>query len=340
MKTLTAVLEKPYEISMQALECQKPKPGHALIRMMYCGICGSDIGAYKGTNPTMRYPIMGMGHEGVGIVEEIEPGSEIKVGDRVALEPYIPCGKCYICKEGGNNCTDLHVSGVHCPCMMTEYYRHPVSLLHRIPDELTWERAVLTEPLTIALHGIQRAEVKAGDVCVITGAGPIGLLAALAAKAYGAVPVIMDVIESRLKFAGECGIENRFNNFEGGFEEYLCSLTCGRLADAMVECTGAPPILAKMHDYVRNSGRIALVGWPKDPLTVNTIRWMQKELSVRPSRNSHNNFPEALELIRTRAVPAERLLTKVIEFKDFEQTIKDMTEHPQNYMKVAVKIGE
>lgn len=340
MNTLTAVLEKPNEISMRTLECPPLIHGHAVVRMMYCGICGSDINAYRGTNPTMRYPIMGMGHEGVGVVEEIEPGGEIKVGDRVALEPYIPCGECYICREGGNNCTDLHVSGVHCPGMMTEYYRHPVSLLHKIPDELTWERAVLTEPLTIALHGIQRAEVKAGEVCVITGAGPIGLLAALAAKALGAVPVIMDVIERRLAFAGECGIENRYNNSDGGFAGYLSDLTGGRLADAMVECTGAPPILAGMHDYVRNGGRVALVGWPKEPLVVNTIRWMQKELNIRPSRNSHNNFPEALELIRSGAVPAERLLTGVVEFKGLEETIVDMIGHPQNYMKVAVKIGQ
>lgn len=340
MNTLTAVLEKPNELDMRMLACSPRKPGYALIKMMYCGICGSDIGAYRGTNPTMRYPIMGMGHEGVGIVEEIEPGGEIKKGDRVALEPYIPCGKCYICREGGNNCTDLHVSGVHCPGMMTEFYQHPVSLLHRIPDELTWENAVLTEPLTIALHGIRRAGVKAGEVCVVTGAGPIGLLAALAAKAYGAIPVITDVIESRLEFAGECGIENRYNNSDDGLAEYLSSLTGGKLADAMVECTGAPPILAKMHDYVRNGGRIALVGWPKEPLVVNTIRWMQRELNIYPSRNSHNNFPEALELIRTGAVPAERLLTSLTAFEDLERTITDMIAHPQNYMKVAVKIGK
>lgn len=330
----------PEELVLEERKMPELTGGKAIIKIQYCGICGSDIGAYRGTNPTMRYPITGVGHEGVGVIEEIGVNEKgLKKGDRVALEPYIPCGNCYICKKGGNNCANLHVAGVHSPGMMTEYFSHPVSLLHLIPDDMSMARAALIEPLTIALHGKDRSGVKEGDVCVITGAGPIGILAALSVKAYGATPVLMDVLDSRLEFARGLGIENSYNNSDGGFSEYLQELTDGKLADAMIECTGAPPVLAKLHDYVCNGAGVALVGWPKTEVMVNTVRWMQKELNIRPSRNSFHNFPEAIHLISEDLVPVEQLLTKIIPLEKVEETIRDMVANPSGYMKVVVKVN-
>lgn len=341
MQTNTIVLREPKKISIEKLETAELKPGFAEVKMLYCGICGSDIGAYLGTNPTMRYPIIGLGHEGVGIIEKIESGHDLTVGDRVVLEPYIPCGECYICKEGGNNCTHLKVTGVHCPGMMTEHFQHPISLIHKIPDIISWEQAVMTEPLTIALHGVQRAQVAKGDVCVITGGGPIGVLAACVVKAYGATPIILDHHDNRLQFAKNCGIDYTFNNSDGdGFVEYIQQITDGKLADCMVDCTGSANILLNMHDYVRNGGRIALVGWPREPLMVNTVRWMQKELNIFPSRNSHNNFPEALDLISNDKVPVKQFLTKIIEIEQFQDTVEDMIINRKNYIKVAIRLNK
>lgn len=338
MKVLS--LSKPGKFILEDRERPGLTKNNAIVKIEYCGICGSDVGAYRGTNPTMRYPIIGIGHEGVGVIEEIgDNEAGFQKGNRVALEPYIPCGQCYICHQGGNNCIDLHVAGVHSPGMMTEYFSHPISLLHKIPDDMSLERAALIEPLTIALHGKDRAEVKAGEVCVITGAGPIGLLAALSVKAYGAVPILMDLLDSRLEFAKTLGIQYTYNNADGKFSQYISELTDGRLADAMIDCTGAPSVLLQMHDYVRNGGRIALVGWPKEEVKVNTIRWMQKELNIRPSRNSFGNFPEAIRLISQNLVPVEKLLTKTICLDEVEETIKDMVVNPSEYLKVVVKVG-
>ena len=126
----------------------------------------------------------------MGVIQEIgENDKGLKPGDRVALEPYVPCNKCHMCAAGRfNNCADLHVCGVHKDGMMSEYFLHPVQLLYKLPDELTFTHAALVEPLTIGLHGAARARVSKGEHCAVFGAGIIGLMAAFACINYGATP--------------------------------------------------------------------------------------------------------------------------------------------------------
>ncbi|MFR2691078.1 MAG: alcohol dehydrogenase catalytic domain-containing protein [Enterocloster bolteae] len=113
----------------------------------------------------------------------------------MAWEPYVPCNKCHMCAAGRfNNCADLHVCGVHKDGMMSEYFLHPVQLLYKLPDELTFTHAALVEPLTIGLHGATRARVSRGEHCVVFGASIIGLMAAFACINYGATPILVDVL--------------------------------------------------------------------------------------------------------------------------------------------------
>jgi len=162
-------LPEPGNLVIKDLPMPELKEGQAIVKMEMCGICGSDVTAYRGVNPTMRYPINGLGHEGVGIIREIgENDKGLKPGDRVALEPYVPCNKCHMCAAGRfNNCADLHVCGVHKDGMMSEYFLHPVQLLYKLPDELTFTHAALVEPLTIGLHGATRARVSRGTLCCV-----------------------------------------------------------------------------------------------------------------------------------------------------------------------------
>ncbi|MBW7572368.1 zinc-dependent alcohol dehydrogenase [Caproiciproducens faecalis] len=321
-----------------------PKPeltaGSAIIKMEACGICGSDATAYRGVNPTVRYPIQGIGHEGVGTIVEIgENDKGLKVGDRVALEPYVPCNKCHMCAVGRfNNCADIRVCGVHKNGMMAEYFSHPIQLIYKLPDEMDFHRAACVEPLTIGLHAATRARVSKGEHVVVFGAGTIGLLASFACLSYGATPIIVDVLQSRLDFAKECGIPYAFNSSNGGVAEYLAEVTNGKLPEAMIECTGAAPVLAELHNYVCHGGRVAMVGWPKGPVSINTVRCMQKELDILPSRNSNAKFPESIELINSGKVPVEKIITKVVKLSEVEATIQDMIANPSNYLKVVADI--
>ena len=171
---------EPWQVSCVKIPMPEPKPGEALIKIMAAGICGSDIGAFRGTNGLVSYPRV-IGHELAGVVVSIPENNKngIKVGDRVVVDPYLYCGHCYPCSIGRTNCCDdLHVLGVHVEGGMAEYFCHPADMLVKIPDGMSWVQAAMAEPLTISLHGIHRGGLKAGEYCAIIGAGPAGLTAA------------------------------------------------------------------------------------------------------------------------------------------------------------------
>lgn len=333
-------LPEPGKLELRDMPMPVLTEGQAIIKMDMCGICGSDVTAYRGVNPTMKYPINGLGHEGVGVIAEIGDNDKgLKVGDRVALEPYVPCNKCHMCAAGRfNNCADLHVCGVHKDGMMTEYFSHPVQLLYKLPEELTFTHAALVEPLTIGLHGATRARVSKGEHCVVFGAGIIGLMASFACINYGATPILIDVLQKRLDYAKELGIPYVFNSKDGDIETFLKEVTGGKLPEAMIDCTGAPAILENMHNYVCHGARIALVGWPHDPVLMNTVRMTQKEIDILPSRNSNAKFPEAIRLVNEGKVPTDAIITKIIKLEEVEDTIKDMIQNPSDYLKVIVEI--
>lgn len=159
-------LKEPRNVDCVELEKPVPGPGEALIRIVTAGICGSDIGAFRGTNTLVSYPRI-IGHELAGIVEEIPADNPkgLKPGDKVIVDPYIYCGECYPCSIGRTNCcTSLKVLGVHIDGGMAEYFCHPADMLVKMPEDMDWTDAAMAEPLTISLHGIHRGGLKAGGV--------------------------------------------------------------------------------------------------------------------------------------------------------------------------------
>lgn len=200
-------IEKPWEVACVEIDKPVPKEREALIKVRSAGICGSDIGAFRGTNPLVSYPRV-IGHEIAGEIISIPENNErgLKAGDHVIADPYLYCGSCYPCSIGRTNCcTDLKVLGVHVEGGMAEYFTHPADMLWKLPERMPWELAPMAEPLTIALHGIHRGRLKAGEHVAIIGAGPIGILAAMSALAYGAEPIMIDLVDERLQEAKDLG---------------------------------------------------------------------------------------------------------------------------------------
>ncbi|CAK7207478.1 hypothetical protein SEUCBS139899_010288 [Sporothrix eucalyptigena] len=196
-----------HRIKMQDAPVREPGPGEALIHIKTTGICGSDIHFWK-TGRIGSLVVEGdliLGHEAAGIVLRCGPGvTHLAPGDRVAVEPGVPCGSCFVCTEGRYNlCADVHFTGVY-PYAGTlqRYTVHPARWLHRIPDTVSFAEAALLEPLSVVLHGVETARFALGRPVLVCGAGPIGLIAAAAARASGAHPVVITDIEPRrLAFA-------------------------------------------------------------------------------------------------------------------------------------------
>ena len=209
-------LEAPWIIDCKDLLMPEPKDGEALLKIHAAGVCGSDIGAFRGTNGLVTYPRV-IGHELTGEIVSIPEHNPrgLKPGDRVVVDPYLYCGHCYPCTIGRTNCcTDLRVLGVHVDGGMAEYFCHPADMLIPVPEDMTDIQAALAEPLTISLHGIHRGGLKAGEYCAVIGAGPIGLTAGLVAQAYGAHAILLDVVQERLDFAKSLGIEYTIHSEE------------------------------------------------------------------------------------------------------------------------------
>lgn len=329
-------LRAPGEIAAVDLPEQERGRDEVLIRVRSAGICGSDIGAYKGVNPLVSYPRV-IGHEVAGEVVEVAPGETLfKAGDPVIIEPYVYCGACYPCSIGHTNCCEnLTVRGVHIEGGMAEYISHPRHLLHKIPEGIPWHLAPLAEPLVIAMHALRQAEVQAGQRVAITGAGQIGLLAAQYALTLGAIPVIVDPVDERLSLARLLGVAHTINPADTDALETIRTLTGGRMAEAVIECSGAAPAIRSAVDYVSYAGHIALVGWPKAEIPLPTALFTRKELTVRGSRNSVGQFPESLRLIAEGKVDVGALLTRTVPLEETPAIVADIAGHPEKYLKVT-----
>lgn len=325
---------------VQCVEIDKPQAGEneALIKVRSAGICGSDIGAFRGTNGLVTYPRI-IGHEVAGEILSIPEHNKkgLKAGDHVIVDPYLYCGSCYPCSIGRTNCcTDLKVLGVHAEGGMSEYFVHPADMLWKLPKDMPWDLAPIAEPLTIALHGIHRGGLKAGEHVAIIGAGPIGILAAMAAIAYGAHPIMIDLVDERLEAARKLGVRYTVNSGREDTAAKVSEYTGGRMAELVMECSGANPAVRSALDLVSNAGRITLTGWPKKETPLPTDVITKKEVDIRGARTSANEFEEAIDLIHTGKVDARKILTKVVTIKEAPGTIIDIEKNPGDYMKVNV----
>lgn len=331
-------IEKPWSVEEKEIEKPRAKENEALLKIYAAGICGSDIGAFRGTNGLVSYPRV-IGHELAGEILSIPEDNPkgLKVGDHVVVDPYLYCGHCYPCSIGRTNCcTDLKVLGVHIDGGMSEYFAHPANMLIKVPEDMPWDIIPMAEPLTIALHGLHRLQLKAGEHIAINGAGTIGLMAALTAIHYGAEPILIDLVEERLAFAKGLGVKYVINLKTDNLLERIAEYTNGRMAECVMEASGANAAIRSTLDMVSHAGRIIFTGWPKRETLLPTDLITKKEIDIRGARTSAGEFEEAVDLIYYNKVPIRALLTKVVSVDEAPETLRDIEKNPGNYLKANV----
>lgn len=298
------------------------------------GICGSDIHvwAHGGfANKKLENPRQILGHEGGGTIVSVGTNvSNLKPGDRVSIEPNIPCMNCTYCKEGRNN---LCLTCIEIPPnegMFQEYYLQPASLCHKIPDNLTLEDAALAEPLACALHAVKRAAISPGQNVLITGSGAIGLLCLLGAKAFGAEKVVCtDVIKSKTDYAVSIGATAGYvvdkdrtildqvsdiRNLFGGVEP-----------DVTLECTGFESAVCLSLECTRKGGKVALVGLGSTRVNVPLSASSLKELDILGCSKYGNTYELGLKLMASGALPARKVVTHRFPLKQFNDAFTQMT---------------
>lgn len=321
-------------------------PDEVLLKMAYVGICGSDAhyyatGVRKGV--TFHLPFI-LGHEASGVV--IKAGSRVtnlKIGDRVCLEPQKTCGKCIFCKSGHYNMCP-HVSFPSVPTqedgMLREFFAFPADLCHKLPDNVSLEEGALIEPLAVGLSATERGNVSLGQTVVILGMGTIGLVTLLSAKARGASNVIaIDLFDNRLALAKQFGADYVING-KGDPVAEVMRITGGMGADVVFETAGSAFTAAQTVSYIKNCGKIVLVGNINGKTPMDFLDLMYREGSISTIFRYVNHFPIAINAVASGVINVKRLISAVYPFSETGKAFDRAIDDKANVIKVLIRIAD
>ena len=313
------------------------KPGDVKLKILAASICGSDLHITSVPQSHFATPGVILGHECVAqIVEMGGPNPYFKVGDRVLVNPMIPCGDCDYCKNGQvNMCSTVQSVGEACNGLFAEYFVVDSRQLHKLGADVPIDTAIFAEPLACAYNGFRRLQFLPGQSVLILGAGPIGLLFARLFRAAGAGAVIVsEVAPFRLNFAKEyAGADAVVNSAAEDIGECIRRVTGRPLADVVVDTVGTQIVPAIEH--AAYEGKVLLFGI-NDSVT-QTIRQYaitRKELTIVSSYATFNTFPLVEKMLASHAINLDTLLTHRMELRDLGKGL-DMLRHGEA-MKVVV----
>lgn len=294
--------------------------GQVLIKVMAAGICGSDIHVAHGTNPVAVYPLV-PGHEIAGVVEKTGSGvSRLKKGDRVVLEPITYCGKCYACRKGRQNvCEFLQVNGAHIDGGFQEYMVAWEKQLHKIPEGISYQQAALIEPYTIGAQASWRGGVTAGDVVLVYGAGPIGLIAMDTAKNLGAACIVSELSPFRREMAGRFGADLVIDPQNEDLENVVAKYTNNTGPNVIFEAAGGNALFEQAVRLASQAGTVVAMNLSVSPAAIAMAPIVKKELNIVGTRLQNNKFPEVISSFASRLDKINMLLTHTFDFRDFQK---------------------
>jgi len=329
MTTMRALqITEPHELEMLTLELPQPDYGEVLIKVMACGICGTDIhileGEYLGAYPVIP------GHELAGIVEKVGPAvSRIKVGDKVAVEPNIACDNCSYCLNNHQNfCENWQAIGVTLPGGMAEYVIVPEKATFSI-GELEFEEGAFVEPLSCVLHGVQKTSIRLADKVVILGAGPIGLLLLQVVKAQGTQSVTMvEVDDARAEAAQALGADQVYRSLDSLPKDAF---------EVVIDATGVIPVMMRTPEFAKKGGKILLFGVPpKTSVEFDAFTLFVKGLTILTSYTSVRNSLQAINLLKNKRINVRSLISHRLALTEFEQGVNLIRNKRENVKKVLI----
>ncbi|XP_013777584.1 sorbitol dehydrogenase-like [Limulus polyphemus] len=321
---LSAVLAQKGDLRLEQRPISKPGKDEVLIAIHSVGICGSDVHYWVNGcigDFIVKEPMV-LGHESSGIVKEVGEGvTDLKPGDRVAIEPGIPCRKCKFCKCGRYNlCPDIKFCAtppVH--GTLTRFYTHPADLCYKLPDNVSLDEGAMLEPLSCAVHACKRARVTAGMKVLVCGAGPIGILNLLTAKAMGASQVcITDISSSRLEFSRKLGADHTILVDTKDAQALVTKVheALGGAPDVTIECSGAESSIILTILATKSGGVVVLIGMGPPEVTIPIVSAAVREVDIRGIFRYTNCYPIALDLVASGKVNVKPLITHHFKLED------------------------
>lgn len=344
MSNPSVVLKRVGEIAIEERPIPSiPDDHYVKLAIKKTGICGSDvhyythgsIGSFVVKNP------MVLGHESSGVVVEVGKAvTRVQVGDRVAIEPGIPSRYSDEFKEGRYNL---------CPCMafaatppydgtLARYYLAPEDFLVKLPDNMSFEEGALVEPLSVGVHAAKLANIRFNSKVAVFGAGPVGILAAAVAKAYGATQVlVIDIVDSKLEMAKNIGATHIFNSlnskdFKSDVEKLL-----GGLPNVVIEASGSEIGIRNGVDICKAGGSLIVVGMGKHDVNFPLAMVVEKELTVKGNfRYSHGDYIDAVALIASGKVDVLQIVSHRYEFRDAIAAFDNIVANGKDVVKTII----
>lgn len=318
-----------------------------LIKMAAVGVCGSDVHYYthgRIGRYVVEQPLI-LGHECAGVVAEVGKAvKHLQQGDRVALEPGVPCGTCRLCRVGRYNlCPDVAflatppVNGA-----FVEYLVHHGQFTYKLPDAMSLEEGAMLEPLAVGMHAARRGDVRAGDSIATLGSGTIGLMTLQAAKAYGAsLAIAVDLVDSRLTLARKLGATHTVNARNEDVVQRIREITRGDGVDIAFETAGTGDTVAQTVDVVKTGGTVVLVGLgAQDVVPLNVIKMVVDEIRVVPIQRYANVYERAIPLVSEGRIDLKSMMTGRRPLVAVEEALNLPSEEPESTIKTVITIPQ
>ncbi|KAF2090982.1 GroES-like protein [Saccharata proteae CBS 121410] len=324
------------------------KVGEVTIAIKSTGICGSDVHFWHAgcIGPMIVRDTHILGHESSGQIIAAHPSvTNLKPGDRVAIEPNIPCHACEPCLTGRyNGCENVEfLSTPPVAGLLRRYVNHPAVWCHKMPDSMSYEDGAMLEPLSVALAGMQRAHVTLGDPVLVCGAGPIGLVTLLCCRAAGAEPlVVTDIDEGRLAFAKELvpGVRTHkveFSHTPEMFAEKVIEKMDGVEPALTMECTGVESSIAGAIQASKFGGKVFIIGVGKSEIKIPFMRLSTREVDLQFQYRYANTWPRAMRLVTGGVIDMKKLVTHRYDLEKAVEAFKTAADPKTGAIKVQIQ---
>lgn len=345
MENSAAYLVDSGKLEIRDIEMPAAKAGELLLEIKHVGVCGSDLSFF--TSPRERftkeseYPVI-LGHECAGEVVGLGAGvKDFHIGDKVAVEPGIPCMKCNYCMTGRYNlCDDMNFMA--CPPWelgaLQKYISFPAMMCFRLPENVSTLEGALVEPLAVGMHAVTRAGVKPGATVLIFGSGCIGMATMLSCKAHGAGTVYMtDIFDKRLEKAKTLGATDIINSGKTDLLERVMELTGGKGADIVFEAAGNPAAAEMTQKVVKKGGRIVIIGNVHGEVPFNLLRTATREVDIIGVFRYRNQYPVSISSIASGLIDIKSICTDIYPFSDVQRGFNDAQERKMEVVKAAIE---
>lgn len=330
------------------------EPDDVLVEVRFCGICGTDLHEYLMgpiVTPAQPHPLTGatlpqtLGHEFSAVVAEVGSGvRDVRAGDRVAIMPAIVCGRCYYCRRGlGHLCSSFACTGLSAEtgglAQFAVVKEYQVAVL---PPEVSDLEGALIEPASVAAYGVDRVGITGGDIVLVTGAGPIGVLSAMYASAIGAATVIIaEPNPNRAALARAMSIGPVADPTSEDFASLIGELTNGIGVDVAIECSGSSPGLATCITSARRQGAVAQTGLHTRPASLDAMALSAKDLALVGAWCYRiTDWPRTIRLVASGKYPVAQAITAQIQLENVVAEGFDVLVDPRgDQLKVLVRSG-